>query len=166
MWYMQLIDVSSHSAASADAVYHLLADGSTWPTWSPIDSFTLDDPGQLADSGDSQPEGLDAIRIFRTGRSTSRERVVERVPGRRLSYVLLAGLPLRGYRADVDLTPASGGGTDITWQSSFTAKVPGTGWLYRQALRRFIQRCADGLAAYAAAPAAAPRSTTDKSTRD
>jgi hypothetical protein len=64
-------------------------------------------------------------------------------------YELLAGLPLRGYRADIDLTPADGG-TVIHWRSRFTAKVPGTGWLYRWALGRFIQRCADGLATHAA----------------
>jgi hypothetical protein len=34
------------------------------------------------------------------------------------------------------------------------AKVPGTGWLYRRTLERFIQRCADGLAAQAASLAA------------
>jgi len=151
---MQQIDVSAHTTAPADAVYRLLADGSTWPTCSPIESFTLQDPG------DSQPEGLGALRTFHTGRITSRERVVERVPGRRLSYIQLAGLPLRGYRANVDLEPAAGGGTDIHWRSSFTAKVPGTGWLYRRALSRFIQRCVDGLAAYAVDPAA-HKSTMD-----
>lgn len=36
--------------------------------------------------------------------------------------------------------------------SSFRPKVPGTGWLYRRVLSRFIERCARGLAAYATAP--------------
>jgi hypothetical protein len=75
--------------------------------------------------------------------------VVEVVPGRRFSYALLSGLPLRGYRANVDLTPADGG-TTIHWRSSFTPKVPGTGWIFRWALGTFIQRCVDGLAAHAA----------------
>jgi hypothetical protein len=140
---MLRIDASAHSSADAGAVYALLADGATWPTWSPIDSFTLERPG------DTAREGVGAIRVFRTGRITSRERLVELVPGRRLSYVLLSGLPLRDYRADVDLTP-NGTGTDIRWRSSFTAKIPGTGWLYRRQLGRFIQRMVDGLAARAA----------------
>jgi hypothetical protein len=143
MYHMVQIDVTAHSTADAATVYALLADGATWPTWSPIGSFELERPGAPA------PEGLGAIRVFRTGRVTSREELVELVPGRRLSYALLSGLPLRGYRADVDLTPDSTG-TRIRWQSRFTPKVPGTGWLYRLMLGRFIQRTADGLAAHAA----------------
>jgi len=137
---MQTIDVTAHSQTDARALYALLADGASWPIWSPIGSFELERPGG------SQPEGVGAVRIFRTGRFTSREQLVELVPGRRLSYVLLSGLPLRDYRADVDLTPDSTG-TDIRWRSTFRPKIPGTGWLYRLVLTRFIQRCANGLAA-------------------
>jgi hypothetical protein len=145
MYHMvQRIDVTARSAADAQTIYQLLADGRTWPTWSPIGSFTPGDPGAQG------PEKVGDIRLFRTGRTLSRERLVELVPGRRLSYELLAGLPLRGYRADVDLTPSAEGGTVIHWRSRFTGKVPGTGWLYRWALGRFVQRCADGLAAHAA----------------
>ncbi len=144
MYHMVQIDVTAVSAAEPDTIYALLAEGSTWPTWSPIGSFELERPGPTA------PEGLGAIRVFRTGRTVSREELVELVPGRRLSYRLLSGLPLRGYRADVDLTP-DGTGTRIRWHSTFRPRVPGTGWLYRLVLGRFIQRCADGLAVYAAA---------------
>lgn len=142
----QHIDVTVRSAAHPARVYALLIDGATWPTWSPLGSFELEQPGP------TEPEGVGAIRVFRTGRVTSRERVVERVPDRRLSYELVSGLPLRDYRADVDLTPDAAGGTTIRWHSSFVAKVPGTGWLYRRVLDRFISDCAHGLAAYAADP--------------
>ena len=71
------------------------------------------------------------------------------MPGRRLSYVLLSGLPLRNYRADVDLTPMDGG-TAIRWHSKFGAARPGTGWLYRWALGRFIRQTVHGLAEHAA----------------
>ena len=142
---MQTINVTAHSSKAAPELYALLADGASWPTWSPIGSFELERPGG------SEREGVGAVRVFRTGRYTSREELVELVPGRRLSYVLLSGLPLRGYRADIDLTP-NGTGTEIRWHSTFRPKVPGTGWLYRVALTRFIRRCANGLAA-AAQPA-------------
>ncbi|HYU85940.1 MAG TPA: SRPBCC family protein [Kribbellaceae bacterium] len=138
------IEVTVRSSADARTIYRLLADGSTWPGWSPIGSFALERPGPDA------LEGVGAVRVFRTGRVTSREEIVELVPERRLSYAVLSGLPLRGYRADVDLTPAAVG-TEIRWRSSFTAKVPGTGWIYRRILERFITRCAEGLAAHAAA---------------
>src|SRR2546430_1033075 len=114
MYHMvQRIDVTARSAADAQTIYRLLADGRTWPTWSPIGSFTPGDPAEV-------PEKVGDIRLFRTGRTLSRERIVELVPGRRISYELLAGLPLRGYRADVDLTPEAGG-TVIHWRSPVTA---------------------------------------------
>jgi len=136
------IDERAWSAAEPDTVYRLLAEGSTWPVWSPIDSFELKEEGRGA------PEGLDAVRIFRTGRTTSVERLVELRPGQRLSYALLDGLPLKDYRADVDLEPYDGG-TNIRWHSTFEAKRPGTGWLYRLVLAKFIRRCVNGLAAHA-----------------
>ena len=137
------IDEQAWSAADPDTVYALLADGSTWPVWSPIGSF------ELRQEGDGAPEGLNAIRVFRTGRTTSVERLVELRPGRRLSYTLLEGLPLRGYRADVDLE-SHDGGTNIRWHSTFEPKRQGTGWLYRVILGKFIRRCVKGLADYAA----------------
>ena len=85
--------------ADPASVYALLADGSTWPDWSPIDAFTLIEPGA------GTPEGLGAVRLFTTGRHRSRERVVECRPGEVFSYVLEQGLPLRDYKAVITLTP-------------------------------------------------------------
>jgi hypothetical protein len=133
------IDVSAQSSADADTVYALVESGATWPTWTGLGSFELERPGEGA------VEGVGAIRVFRTWPFTSREEIVERVPGRRLSYVLLSGMPLRDYRADIDLTP-NADGTAIRWHSTFDATVPGTGWFWRWFLGRFIRDCANGLA--------------------
>ena len=141
---LQEIDEREWSSASPETVYALLIDGSTWPQWSGIGSFELKKPG------DGGGESLNAVRVFRTGRVTSVERLVELVPGRRLSYALLSGLPLKNYRADIDLLPGDGG-TMIRWHSTFAAKRPGTGWLYRRVLGRFIGEAVRGLAAYAEA---------------
>ena len=139
----QVIDRTATTAADPRAVYALLADGSTWPEWSPLGSFELIEPG------DGTPEGLGAVRLFTTGRHRSRERVVERSPGEVFAYVLEAGLPLRDYRAVVTLVPTEAG-TLIRWRSTFRAKVPGTGWLYRRELGKFIGRTVEGLASAAA----------------
>ena len=138
----QVIDQTATTGADAASVYALLADGSTWPGWSPIDGFTLLEPGH------GTPEGLGAVRLFTTGRHRSRERVVECRPGEVFSYVLESGLPLRDYTAVITLTPAAGG-TAINWHSTFRPRVPGTGWVYRRELGRFIGRTVDGLAAAA-----------------
>ncbi len=136
---LQVIDETATTGAGPASVYQLLADGSTWPDWSPIDAFALLEPGA------GTPEGLGAVRLFTTGRHRSRERVVECRPDEVFSYVLEQGLPLRDYKAVITLTPA-GGGTSINWHSTFRPKVPGTGWLYRRELGKFIRRTVEGLA--------------------
>jgi polyketide cyclase/dehydrase/lipid transport protein len=147
----QVIDRTATTSADPSTVYALLADGSTWPQWSPLGSF------ELLERGDGTPEGLGAVRLFTTGRVKSRERVVERRPGEVFSYVLEAGLPLRDYLAVVTLTPTATG-TSIRWRSTFHPKVPATGWIYRRQLGTFIGRVVEGLATAAAgARLSAPR---------
>jgi Polyketide cyclase / dehydrase and lipid transport len=137
------IEVTKQSAARPDAVFALLVDGNTWTHWSPIESFELERPG------DPPPEGIGAIRVFRRGRTTGRDQIVEIVPGRRLGYASLSGLPVRDYRARVELEP-DGDGTTIRWQASFAPKLAGTGWLLQRGLRRFLDQCAQGLAEHSA----------------
>src|SRR5262245_51820973 len=125
--FEQTISRRAWTTAAPDEVYRLLRDGASWPTWSPLDSFELEREG---------PEGgesLGAIRVFRTGRATSREEIVVLEEDRSFGYALLSGLPLREYRALVDLEPRDGG-TAIHWHSTFRAKFPGTGGLYRRFL--------------------------------
>ncbi len=146
--------VSAWSAAPPSAVYGLLCSGATWPEWSPIGSFRLEREGR--DGGES----LGAIRVFTTGTVHSREELVGFEPGRSLRYTALSGLPIRDHRADVTLAERDGG-TAIDWREDFRVRLPGAGWLQEWFLRRFVQRCADGLASHAARladrPAAAGR---------
>jgi hypothetical protein len=139
----QVIDKIATTSADASVVFALLRDGATWPEWSPIDSF------ELERAAADEPEGVGAIRVFRTGRYTMREEIVELVPGRRFSYALLSGLPIRDYRVDVDLEPARDG-TVIKWHASFASKLPGMGWLIRRRLAGVTERFVKGLAARAA----------------
>jgi Polyketide cyclase / dehydrase and lipid transport len=138
----QVIDQTATTSAEPSVVYALLRDGASWPEWSPLGSF------ELERAAEDEPEGLGAIRVFRTGRITNREEIVELVPNRRFSYAQLSGLAIRGYRGDVDLERTDGG-TLIRWHSSFDPKVPGTGRLYRRQLSSFIERTVKGLAARA-----------------
>jgi hypothetical protein len=140
----QVIEHTVTSAADPAAVFALLADGSTWPEWSPIGFFRLLEPG------DGLPEGLGAVRLFTTGRVKSRERVVERRPDEVFSYVLEKGLAIRDYVAVITLARSGSGATTIEWRSTFRPKVPGTGGLYRRQLGKFIKETLDGLATAAA----------------
>jgi hypothetical protein len=141
----QLIDITTSTAAGPAAVYELLTNGSTWPNWAPIDAFELEQEGA------GRPEGIGAVRVFRRGRTEGRDTIVELVTDRRFGYTHVSKLPVRDYRADVDLEP-DGGGTRIRWRASFTPTLPGMGPLLRLALGRFLRQCAEGLADHAAGP--------------
>lgn len=129
--------------AGQATVYGLLREGATWPEWSPIGSFRLEREG--AEGGES----VGAIRVFTTGNVQSREELVELRPGSGLSYVAISGLPIRNHRADIVVTPERGGSA-LAWRETFDPRFPGSGWLLRRVLQRFVQRCTDGLAQAAA----------------
>jgi hypothetical protein len=131
--------VRAWTPAQAAAVYHLLQDGATWPSWSPIGSYRLEREGKEGGDGEG------AIRVFTTSGVRTREEVLGLQPGRAFTYAQLTGLPIRAHRATVELEHQDGG-TGITWHEAFEPVIPGTGWLLRWFLHGFVQRCADGLA--------------------
>ena len=148
----QVIDIVKATDAPPAAVYALVADGATWPAWSPIADFSLERPGAETPVGD----GVGAIRVFTTPQpvgpaTVSREEVVEAVLDERFAYVMLSGLPLRKYRATIELTPTPSGGTSIHWTSTFEGAFPGAGPFFKWALGRFLRGIVDNLAARAAA---------------
>ena len=131
------IEVRQLIPAPPAPVFTSLLDRSTWPAWSGHDAFQPVRPGAAG------PYDVGSVGLLRSGRRVMREQIVEVVPDRRIGYTLLAGLPLRDYRAGFDLTPA-GKGTEVRWHASFDAPV-GFGWIYVTALRRFTRRLLDGL---------------------
>ena len=133
----------ARSAASPAAIYALLSDGATWPTWSPFQAFALEREGEAGG------ESKGAIRVFTSGRIRNREELTELSPDRLFSYSSLSGLPVRDHQASVRLEPVADG-TLITWQERFEATWPGSAWFLTRALRKFVQACADGLATHAA----------------
>lgn len=135
------IEETAASTASPHELWALLGDVRTWPAWSAFDE------GTLVEEAPGGGDGLGALRRLRNGRHVSIERVVAYDAPHHLAYTLVDGLPLRDYRAEVTLEPAPGGGSTITWRSSFAAKVPGTAWIYRLALGLFIRRLVRALAA-------------------
>jgi hypothetical protein len=60
--------------------------------------------------------------------------------------VLLSGLPLRDYRAEVDLVQTSREATTIVWRASFNPKYFGTGWFGRLFIKAVLATTAKQLA--------------------
>ncbi len=137
------MDVSARSAASPDAVWALLADATTWSDWGDWSS------AELVREGTPPPGGVHAVKRLKRFPTVTVEEVTIFEPPRRLCYELRSGLPLRGYRGEVTLTPADGSGTEIRWRNEFEPKLPGTGGLFRVVLSRFIADTAKRLAAAA-----------------
>lgn len=113
------------SKASPEAIYPLLKDSSTYPAWGMIGSYAMERPGR------DEPHGVGEIRVLNTWPFSAREEMVEFIANRKVSYVLLSGFPMVGYRGETTLTPMSDGRTRIDWVSTFDAKYPGTGWFWR-----------------------------------
>jgi uncharacterized protein YndB with AHSA1/START domain len=138
------ITVREHSDAPPERVFALLEDAPGWKDWT---RFSV---ARYEREGDPPPHGVGAIRNLGFRTFTSREEVVAYEPPHHLAYVLLKGVPVREYRADVTLTP-DGTGTLITWTSTFEPKYPGTGWLMSAFLTAVLHDFARRLARHAAA---------------
>lgn len=136
--------VSARSAAPRERVFALLADATSWPRW----AGPLIVRGWFEREGDPPPGGVGAIRRLGLGAASSREEIVVYEPPARLEYTILSGLPVRGYRATVQLS-RDGAGTRIDWSGRFEPLLPGTGGLLQRFLVGMIGRFARGLAAAA-----------------
>jgi len=127
---------TARSAAAVEVVWPLIGEAARWKEWSWMTHTSLLRPGR------SEPDGVGAQRRFALGPAGSKEEVVEWDPPHHLGYVVVSGLPVRHYRADVELG-SEGGGTVVTWRGSFDEIVPGTG----RALRFVLKRVTAGFAA-------------------
>jgi uncharacterized protein YndB with AHSA1/START domain len=143
---VQRIEHTVTTTADPAAVYALLLDGSSWPSWSPIDSVELE--------GDGADGHVGTVRVLRSGKVTGRDTIAELVPDRRFAYTHESSLPVKDYRGEIDLQPADGG-TSIRWVSTFRPKFPGTGPLVKRGLGKFIASMTEGLAQGAAKRVAA-----------
>jgi uncharacterized protein YndB with AHSA1/START domain len=130
---MHRIDVRAGSRASPERVWSVLADAASWADWAPFDEIIVEGGHEVGE-----------VRRVRSGRITTRERVVEFEPPHRYVYEIVSGLPVRDYVAVVLLSPI-GDGTDLRWQASFRARIPGTGWALTRLIERAIGRGANAL---------------------
>lgn len=133
---------TARSAAPVEVVWPLIGEAARWKEWSWMTRTFLLRPGEPV------PDGVGALRRFALGPAGSREEVVAWEPPHHLGYVAVSGLPVRGYRADVDLR-RDGGGTAVTWRGSFDEIVPGTGAVIRLILERMTAGFAVRVCRYA-----------------
>jgi len=135
-------EAAATTTATPDTVWPLVGETARWREWAWMTRAELVRPGT------SDPEGVGALRRFGVGPGGSREKVVEWDPPRHLTYEAVAGLPVRLYRADVDLTDVAGG-TEVRWRCQMEPVVPGTGPALAFVLRRMVSGFARRVCRYA-----------------
>jgi hypothetical protein len=112
------VGASSTTKASPEVVWSLVEDATQFAEWGPWTESGYARPG------DASPHGPGAIRRIRLGRTTTIERVLEADAGRKLTYEVVSGLPVRNYTAVVLLTRLPGG-TLIEWSARFDRTLLG-----------------------------------------
>jgi len=144
---MQKYEVMGTSKALPSIVYALLVDGRSWSEWMGVDAVDIE-PSSSVDGSAAAVSRVGEIRLVRTNQYVSREQIVELIPDRKFSYIVLDGM-LHDYRGDVALTSSPEGGTEICWRGVFRMSFPLAGWFMQLYLARFMQRAVNKLARYA-----------------
>jgi uncharacterized protein YndB with AHSA1/START domain len=132
--------------ASPEAIWVLVSDATTYPSWGPWEA------GGYRSPGTDSPRGVGAVQWLRSSkrtygrRPTSVERILEVEEGRRLVYTVVSGIPVRNYRAEVTLTPAAEG-TQIRWAATWDPTLAGR--IVERTLRTVYPAVVAGLAAAA-----------------
>lgn len=129
------LEVTARSRATAATLFALEADGSRWSEW----ARPLVPRSSWERQGDPAPGGVGAVRLLGLRPLVVREETVEYEQDRRHAYVMRTPRPVHDYRAELLLTPRSGGGTDLVWRGSFTERVRGTGPVFRLAFQGMLR---------------------------
>ena len=133
-----MFEVIAHSDGDEKRVFDLLSDIPAWKEWGrPLIPNSVSER-----DGAPDPNGVGAVR--RAG--WVREEIVEFIPPVRLAYIIVSGVPVRRYRAIVELEPGPAGGTTIRWRGQFEPRFRGTGPLLNRLLKAAIDVTAKKLA--------------------
>src|SRR4051794_15345510 len=132
------IEAEGRSQAPPEKVWEVLADVPRWAEWGPWNS------SEFEREGDPAPGGVGAVRLLKRFAMTLREELTGFEPPRRMTYKLLSGMPVRDYRAEVDVAQANGG-SELRWRSEFDA-LPGVGGLYRWQLQKAFEDIVESVA--------------------
>ena len=142
------VEARAHACTDPATLWALLEDVNRYKEWGPwSESGYLKQPS-------TSPHAAGAVRRlrYRHRRQATIEPVIDAVPERRLIYEVTSGIPVRNYRAVVELTPDDQG-TGIRWRASFDRTLKGL--LVRRTLARVYRKVLDQLVAAAEAEGAA-----------
>lgn len=126
-------------AAPPEIVFDVLTDHRRYTEITPLRKAELEREGEPA------PNGVGAIRRLTAVGPPMREEVLAYEPGKRFSYKLLSGLPVRDHVGTVALTPSSTG-THVVYAVRTTPTLPLVGGAFLVGMRFAIKQLLGGVA--------------------
>jgi uncharacterized protein YndB with AHSA1/START domain len=133
------VEAEGTTLAEVDTVWALLADANTYAQWGPWNDGGYDPPA----NGPSQPGSVQWFRFGR--RTTSVEKILEIDAPSRIVYIVMRGIPVKNYRAEVTLTPNDTSGTSIRWAATWENTLMGR--LVHRKLQTIYRQVMDALVA-------------------
>ncbi len=126
-------------AAPPEIVFEVLTDHRRYAEITNLRKATLEREGEPA------PNGVGAIRRLTAVGPPLREEVLAYEPGKRFSYKLLSGLPVRDHVGTVELT-ANGSATTVVYAVRTTPTLPLVGGAVIAVLKIGVQQLFGGVA--------------------
>jgi len=126
-------------AAPPEVVFSVLTDHRGYAGITPLRKAELEREGTPA------PDGVGAVRVLSAVGPPLREEVLVYEPGKRFSYKLLSGLPVRDHVGTVELTP-SGQGTKVAYAVRTTPTVPVVGFGVVAVVKQGVRQLLGGIA--------------------
>lgn len=112
---MTSLTVEAVIAAPRDVVYRVFADRESYGVV-PGMSTSLHTPGQ------TERQGVGAVHQLQLGPVRIHEQFTELVPGERISYQAVSGLPVRNHTGTIELSDV-GSGTKVSYTVDSTPKI-------------------------------------------
>ena len=99
---------------------------------------------EIEEKGDSEANGIGAIRNINIKGAKARERLEAVEPPNSITYRMLSGAPVKEYVGTVNVV-AQDGATLINWDVNLIPKIPGMGWIIAIVVRKAINRYIDAI---------------------
>jgi uncharacterized protein YndB with AHSA1/START domain len=125
-------------AAPPEIVFEVLTDHRGYDKITPLRR------AELEREGTPPPNGVGAIRVLNAVGPPLREEVLVYEPGKRFSYKLLSGLPVRDHVGTVELSP-SATGTKVAYAVRTTATVPVAGFAVVAVVKQGVKQLLGGI---------------------
>lgn len=118
------VEAEGTARATPEVIWALVSDATQYPKWGPWSAAGYKRLGDTSARGPGAVQWLRSSRRSYLRHVTSIERILEVDEGRRLSYTVIGGIPVRNYLAEITLTPTADG-TRVRWAASWDDTLSG-----------------------------------------